>query len=216
MDHAVALVQAYLQANGYFTVAEYPVLAAMPEGSYRSATDVDLLALRLCGAGGVMAAGSEPERTRPFAPDPELEVPKGRADLLLIEVKEGHAELNKGAKDPEVLLAVLTRFGLEPHPHAKQSLRELALEGRTRWPDDTWVRMLAFGSTVDSSPRGFQAISLQHVTRYLRAYIRENWDVLRHAQIRQQAFGLLALLEQVERSRSGASDPTGTRSRPGG
>ena len=26
MDHAVALVEAYLQINGYFTVAEYPVI----------------------------------------------------------------------------------------------------------------------------------------------------------------------------------------------
>ena len=25
MDHAVALVQAYLQLNGYFTSAEYPI-----------------------------------------------------------------------------------------------------------------------------------------------------------------------------------------------
>lgn len=25
MDHAVALVEAYLQINGYFTVVEYPV-----------------------------------------------------------------------------------------------------------------------------------------------------------------------------------------------
>src|SRR5947207_1346935 len=27
MDHAVALVQAYLQLNGYFTSAEYPIIA---------------------------------------------------------------------------------------------------------------------------------------------------------------------------------------------
>jgi hypothetical protein len=29
MDNAVALVQAYLRVNGYFTVAEYPVVEAM-------------------------------------------------------------------------------------------------------------------------------------------------------------------------------------------
>ena len=32
MDHAVALVQAYLQANGYFTVTEYTVLATLADG----------------------------------------------------------------------------------------------------------------------------------------------------------------------------------------
>ena len=52
MDHAVALVQAYLQANGYFTVAEFPVLEAMEAGGFRSATDVDLIGLRLPRAGG--------------------------------------------------------------------------------------------------------------------------------------------------------------------
>lgn len=28
MDHAVALVQAYLQINGYFPVAEYPIIGS--------------------------------------------------------------------------------------------------------------------------------------------------------------------------------------------
>lgn len=204
MDHAVALVQAYLQANGYFTVAEYPVLSTMPGGGYKSATDVDLLALRLGSAGGVVPAGKNSPETR-FAPDPILEVPDGAADFLLIEVKEGRAELNRGAKDPDVLMAVLTRFGLQDHPDRARSLRELDRKGRTRWPGEIWVRMLAFGSTIDPSQRGFLAIGLPHVTQYLQAYIRQNWGALRHAQIRQEAFGFLALLEQAERSRKKAS-----------
>ena len=32
MDHAVALVEAYLRVNGYLTVAEYPVLDAPRHG----------------------------------------------------------------------------------------------------------------------------------------------------------------------------------------
>ena len=28
MDHAVSLVQTYLQLNGYFTSAEYPIIAS--------------------------------------------------------------------------------------------------------------------------------------------------------------------------------------------
>ena len=32
MDHAVALVQAYLQLNGYFTSAEYPIIAGAGRG----------------------------------------------------------------------------------------------------------------------------------------------------------------------------------------
>jgi hypothetical protein len=41
MDSAVALVQSYLHVNGYFTVAEYPVLEALREGTPRRVTDVD-------------------------------------------------------------------------------------------------------------------------------------------------------------------------------
>ena len=203
MDHAVALVQAYLQVNGYFTVAEYPVLEALESGGYRSATDVDLLALRLCDAGGVVAAetGSNIEPAGRFEPDPELHVPDGAADLLIIEVKEGRAELNRGAKNPDVLSAVLTRFGLRPHPKVKKSMRELERHGRTKWPGDTWVRMMAFGSIVDPKITvGFQAISLPHVMQYLRAHLEQHWDVLRHAHIRHEAFGFLALLEQVRRA----------------
>jgi hypothetical protein len=32
MDHAAALVEAYLQLNGYFTSAEYPILARAGHG----------------------------------------------------------------------------------------------------------------------------------------------------------------------------------------
>ena len=44
MDHAVALVEAYLRVNGYFTVSEYPVVEARRYGGFRTATDLDILA----------------------------------------------------------------------------------------------------------------------------------------------------------------------------
>src|SRR5258706_14253126 len=46
MDHAVALVQAYLQLNGYFTSAEYPIIAAAGRNGFRTLTDIDVLAFR--------------------------------------------------------------------------------------------------------------------------------------------------------------------------
>ncbi|MDX1395865.1 MAG: hypothetical protein R3195_15890 [Gemmatimonadota bacterium] len=199
MDHAVALVQAYLELNGYFTVAEFPVLTVLPAGGYASATDIDLLALRLCDAGGLAAVGSGPDG--PFEPDPELGVPGRGVDLLLVEVKEGRAELNRGAKDPRVLEAVLARFGLGPHERQERSLRDLDRKGETVWPGGVHVRMLAFGSVVDPQVvDGFRAISLTHVMRFLTEYIEKNWGQIRHAQIRHEAFGFLALIEQVRRS----------------
>lgn len=199
MDHAVALVQAYLQTNGYFTVAEYPVLARLPGGGVKSATDIDVLALRLGGAGGLRTVGDDTSGEDPFEPDPALAIRKGLTDVLLVEVKEGRAELNPSARDPRILSAVLGRFGLGDDPRRQRALEELGREGDTEWPDGTRVRLVAFGSTLDPSARGFHAISLPHVVRWLRAFVRRHWGTLGHAQIRQPALGFLSLLEQVER-----------------
>lgn len=207
MDHAVSLVQAYLHVNGYFTVAEYPVLASIPGGGYQSATDIDLLALRLCSAGGIASAGDQGRQAEPFEPDPELAIPRATADLLIVEVKEGRAELNRGARDPAILAAVLSRAGLAPFDGQDRCFREIERRGETRWAGDVSVRMLAFGSVVDPKiVKGFRAISLPHVTRFMTEYIATNWDALRHAQIRQEAFGLLALLEQVRRVKTPESE----------
>ena len=46
MDHAVSLVQAYLQLNGYFTSAEHPIIVGAGRGGFRTMTDVDILAFR--------------------------------------------------------------------------------------------------------------------------------------------------------------------------
>lgn len=202
MDHAVSLVQAYLQVNGYFTVAEYPVLEATVDGGYQSATDIDLLALRLADAGGVVPADRVGrDRTARFEPDPELQIPSGKADLLIIEVKEGRAELNRGARNPEILSAVLRRFGFCPHARVERALVELRRTGETAWPGGTSVRMFAFGSILDPKLiEGFRAISLQHVITFLQRHMERNWSVLRHAQIKHEALGFLALLEQVRQT----------------
>ena len=63
MDNAVALVQAYLRVNGYFTVSEYPIVEASRRGGYRTATDLDILAFRFPGAGRLVPTpGGQPSR----------------------------------------------------------------------------------------------------------------------------------------------------------
>ena len=197
MDHAVALVQAYLHINGYFTVTEYQVLEALSEGGYKTATDIDLLALRLPHAGGPRPIRDE-EIDEGFEPDRVLETQDKRPDLLIIEVKEGRAELNPGARSREVLDAVLRRWGFCPEAHLSKAIDQLRRKGSADIPSGPRIRLLAFGSVVDPKKvRGFKAISLGHVISYLRGYIEEHWDLLRHAQVKQPALGLLALLEQA-------------------
>ena len=50
MDNVVALVQTYLHVNGYFTIAEYPIIGRGQHGGYRTVTDLDILAFRFPGA----------------------------------------------------------------------------------------------------------------------------------------------------------------------
>lgn len=85
MDNAVALVQAYLRVNGYFTVAEYPVVEAVRYGGYRERTDLDILAFRFPGAGRLVPAGPRAGREDAliFEPDPELRCAPDRADMFI-------------------------------------------------------------------------------------------------------------------------------------
>lgn len=86
MDHSVALVQAYLRMNGYFAVTEYPVLKAVANGGYRSATDLDALAFRFPRAGRLIPAhgrGSRGDRLLPAPFDAAIGGREGEADMLI-------------------------------------------------------------------------------------------------------------------------------------
>ena len=109
MDTAVSLVQAYLYANGYFTVTEYPILEQIGTGTPRTVTDIDILAVRFPGAGSINKSLDTSGIT--LEPDPELELSEDMIDVIIGEVKEGAAELNKAARDPAVLTAVCGRIG---------------------------------------------------------------------------------------------------------
>ena len=198
MDNAVALVQAYLHVNGYFTVTEYPVIEAMRSGGYQMATDLDILAFRFPGAGRlVLGQGG---RETMCAPDPELGCPDDKADMIIGEVKEGRAEINRSAKDPAVLRAALTRFGCCPASRAESVVQKLLHQGHTETPAGHRVRLVAFGATVDSTEaRGYQVVSLGHAVRYLQEHLGQHWEILRHAHFKSSAFGFLLMMEKALR-----------------
>jgi hypothetical protein len=58
--------------------------------------------------------------------------------------------------------------------------------------------MVAFGDMRDNEPRaaGTTIVPMRHVVQFLQAYLREHWNVVRHAQIRDPAFAVLALIEK--------------------
>ena len=200
MDAAVALVQAYLRVNGYFTICEYPLLEATRSGQYRMATDLDLLAFRFPHAGrrvlGDRPGGDEPAR---FAPDPALDVPPEEPDMLIAEVKEGRAAFNAGTRDPDVLAAALVRFGCCPDHRADSAVEELLRSGRALLPNGHRIRMVAFGGRGGGGGAADTVVPLAGVVEFLRCYLADHWDVLRHAQFKDPTLGLLMVMEKARR-----------------
>lgn len=200
MDPAVALVQAYLRINGYFTVSEYPVLESLGAGRYQMATDMDILAFRFAGAGRYIPGdGEHRSEGGRFHVDPELGAPADAADMVIGEVKEGRAELNPATRDPEVLRVALARFGCCPLERTAEAVDALLRRGHATLPNGHRVRMVAFGTEKGGPRRTIdRRVTLGHVTEYLRSYLHEHWAVLRHAQFKDPALGFLVTLVKAE------------------
>jgi len=200
MDTAVGLVETYLRVNGYFTVTEYPVIQAERDGGYRTVTDLDILAVRFPGAGRAIPkeGASGKSNWTVWPPDPLLGVDTERTDLIIGEVKEGRAELNPAARDPLVLQIALTRFGCCSPKQAPELVEQILRKGQVLADSKHRIRLVAFGSTALSEDLSrHAAISLGHVTNFLRDFIRQHWDVLRNADFKDSTFGFLVVLEKA-------------------
>ena len=200
MDNAVALVQAYLRINGYFTVSEYPVVAQR-RGGYRTATDLDILAFRFPHAGRLVPAPERPGSLdeNHMVIDAALDAPTDRVDMIVGEVKEGRAVLNEAALDAGVLRAVLVAFGCCSAAEAPQVIEELMRDGRASLAAGHDIRMVVFASITETDTRAtYRTIGLRHVVEHLRAFVRDHWDVLRHWDSKDPAFGMLVTLAKAE------------------
>jgi hypothetical protein len=210
MDMAVALVQAYLNINGYFTVVEYPVLEAFRGGPSRSVTDLDVLAVRFAGAGHeiIRGEGRGPIGERAFEPDPALGCAPDRPDMIVGEVKEGSARFNPATRDRAVLEVALSRFGCCAPIHASDLAHRLLSQGRADSPAGHVVRMVAFGASPEGGEaRKWTTVPMAHVVKFLRHYLHDHWKVLHHAQIKDPALGVLALLQKWGDEPAPADEP---------
>jgi hypothetical protein len=203
MDHAVSLVQTYLQLNGYFTSAEYPIMASAGRTGVRSITDIDILAFRF--PAGLAPNGSRraPKGLDVSDLDPGLGAPANGIDMVIGEVKEGKVGINTGIRDPEVLKAVISRLGDES-ADADRAVDELLRSGTTQLPSGVSVRMIAFGAFPPGAPvPPCRIISLGHVLDFLQGYVHRHWKVLRHLQFKDPALGFLMTLEKAKRGHAG-------------
>jgi hypothetical protein len=205
MDHAVALVQTYLQLNGYFTSAEYPIIAAAGRGGVRTITDIDIVAFRF-PRGLPIPDGSS--RSAPLGlalsdVDPGLGVPPDSIDMLIGEVKEGRVGINMGTRDPAVLKVVISRLG-DSGQEIDRVVGDLLRHGAATFSSGVMTRLIAFGAFPPGSPvPPCRIISLGHVLDFLKGYVHRHWKVLRHLQFKDPALGFLMTLEKARRGSAG-------------
>jgi hypothetical protein len=206
MDHAVALVQAYLQLNGYFTSAEYPIIASAGRNGFRTITDIDVLAFRFPSGLPTVSThsnGNVPHGLDVSELDPGLGVKRDAIDMIIGEVKEGRVSVNSGAREPEVLRAVIGRLGNSPEEE-ESIIRDLLHSGVASLPSGFTVRLIAFGAfPPGAAVPPCRIISLGHVLNFLQAYVRKHWRMLRHLQFKDPAFGFLMTLEKARRGEAG-------------
>jgi hypothetical protein len=102
-DLQETLVSLYLRLNGYFVSSFIVHAPDMDKGGNR--TQVDALAVRF-------PYNSEPERE--ILPSEYLQIPVGVTDIMLCEVKGGHAPLqfNHGLRSPTAIQSVLRWIGV--------------------------------------------------------------------------------------------------------
>src|SRR5881394_881026 len=203
MDHAVSLVQTYLQLNGYFTSAEYPIMASAGRNSVRSLTDIDILAFRFPAGIAVNTPKRAPKGLDVSDLDPGLGAPADSIDMIIGEVKEGRVGINTGIRDPEVLKVVINRLG-DSTANAGRAVDELLNFGSTTLPGSVTLRMIAFGAFPPGAPvPPCRIISLGHVLDFLQSYVHRHWKVLRHLQLKDPALGFLMTLEKARRGHDG-------------
>jgi hypothetical protein len=211
MDHAVALVQAYLQLNGYFTSAEYPIIAAAGRNGFRTLTDIDVLAFRFpSGLPSPATAHKRAPRALDMNDvDPGLGIPADSIDMVIGEVKEGRVGINSGARNPEILKTVVGRLG-DSTIDSDAVVADLLEHGSATLPSGFAIRLIAFGSFPPGAPvPPCRIISLGHVLDFLQRYVRKHWSMLRHLQFKDPAFGFLMTLEKARRGGAGRRGEAG-------
>jgi len=202
IDVGTQLVQAYLQANGYFTVADYPLLEVAKSQQLRSVTDLDMLAVRFAGQFATKQKEKQTKVIGPMvlSPDTALACPQQGTDMIVAEVKQGRARVNPASRNPKVLGAALTRFGCCDPADAERVVSELLQQGHTKLMHGHKIRMVLFASTGESAPAGWHLVHLEQVFIFLDKLLHQHQFRWRATDFHDPALAWLALLQKSKLS----------------
>ena len=200
MDTSVALATAYLQLNGFFVLTELPVQVADRHG-YRSATDLDVLAVRLPHAAELVPGARARAHDLLLGQDPVLDTDPWRTEVLIAEVKRGRAQINEGYNEPEVLRFALRRTGCCPAEMLDAHVARLALSGAvettTAAGHPCRIRIASFAGQPAPLAGGVLSIGLPHCLAFVRGRLERYQPQLRGAYFRDPVLNLLGLVDAL-------------------
>ncbi len=193
MDIAVNLIENYLRLTGYLTLSEFEVQRRGKDGHYKTVTDVDVMGIRMPGE--IYLGDPHEDCQLLLIEDPVLELEDDTIDIIIGEVKQGHADLNPGIKEHVVLHSVLRRVAWaydEPLEAVVTGLQKNLIHnspgrgnGRVR------TRIVAFGR---SETNDLNTISLTHVVNAMLRFFEEHEEAFRPVQFKEPAPAFLRLL----------------------
>jgi hypothetical protein len=199
VNAGVALVRAYLRVNGYLVLEEMPVVLPEKIGGYRTHTDLDIVAVRFpcVRMGAPDAAG---RIANPIATDPKLDVPEGAIDVIIGEVKEGRAHMNRAIRSPEALRLGLARVGVcdeQELEKAADSLSEQAVVRIESCEPVRQVRLVAFGMGTSRKTHTHYVVSLKDAWEFVDSIMERGHEMLLPASVSDPVLGLLHLANKL-------------------
>lgn len=191
-DAASELVEAYLKVNGYFVLDDLQIHVT-ESGTYRSVTDVDVIAIRppsLRGAAHYSRSQGAAECLLAGELDPTLGIDTDRCDVIVGEVKRGEASLNPGLRDPRVLHAVARRvgdvFGVPVHG----MIDSLVATARAESPT-AQVRLVSFAG--HGGVRGVFTVYHGHAIEWLNKLLARHRELFEVTVFSDPVLSLLSL-----------------------
>ena len=196
MNAGAALVEAYLRVNGYVVLDEVPLVVPDTEtGGYRTLTDLDIMAVRWPNV-KMGAPDSDGRILEPIETHELLDVPRDAIDVIIGEVKEGRAHLNRAIRSAEALRMGLGRIGICSELELDETAEALSQQAVVRLEDSTpvrQVRLVAFGVGTSRRTETHYVISLRDALDFVDDLMRRAHEVVLPSTLSDPVLGLLHL-----------------------
>ena len=195
MDIAVNLAETYLRLNGYLTLSEFEVQERRVDGTFRSVTDIDIMAIRFPGDVYAGDPHDGPDTRLLLLEDPELRLEPDQIDVIVGEVKQAEAEFNPGIRNHKVLHQMLRRIEWLFVGDLERIVGDLASQdscvAAARGGGEIRVRLVAFGRAPACD---LNTMTHSHMVTTLLGFFSGTDMAFRPVQFRDPAPAMLSLL----------------------